>query len=384
MSTNISRTRFVVFSAILLILLTSLIFFVSELSVRIFGPQQLVLMDARLWIPDDTLGWKHGSRINMVINTGEKKVHVFTNDQGYRINQPFENSTTKAKRHRILALGDSFLEAFQVENQETMIERLTENLSRELGQDLEAVNTGVGGWDPNQYYLQARKELDRERYDLGIVFVYSGNDCIETITEVFPPRQSSRAPTFRIPLELSASKWKKHFFKPINEWFEERSQFYVFLKNRLETLRMRLGLSSLYVPPVIMKSNDQSTCWSVTATVLKKTSDAFKQHDTPVLFLLIPAPYQVDQAVFDSYVKGFGLSKLEIDLDQPNRKLRESCQAAGIDLLDPVEVMRKKTTASTKLYGSVDSHLNELGHDVVANCLLPHAKEKLEFRKEHN
>ena len=73
----------------------------------------------------------------------------------------------------MLALGDSFLEALQVEYEDTMTAYIERGLFAQLGAEVQVVNTGVSGWDPNQYLMQAREELANDTYDLVVVFLYS-------------------------------------------------------------------------------------------------------------------------------------------------------------------------------------------------------------------
>src|SRR6185503_6298606 len=105
--------------------------------------------------------------------TGERSVRVLSDERGHRIGA--------ARRPRpdrsVLAIGDSFVEALQVEAEQTMTALLAESLTRSSGRTVRVVNGAVGGWDANQYLIAAKRELDGAKYDLLLVFVFLENDA---------------------------------------------------------------------------------------------------------------------------------------------------------------------------------------------------------------
>ncbi len=106
----------------------------AEAMVRFAAPQQLVIMRSDIWQPDDGLGWRHRANVDTVVNTGEKTVRFFTDANGYRVNG---NATeTKEYEARILVLGDSFLEALQVENEFTIPEVIVQDFEKKYGKNV--------------------------------------------------------------------------------------------------------------------------------------------------------------------------------------------------------------------------------------------------------
>src|SRR5436309_2168566 len=82
-----------------------------ELSLRIFMPQ-LLIWDTRLvWEPVAGLGWQRRPNLNIRVNTGEREVQLITDALRHRIGRDPEESPDL----RILAVGDSFVEALQVD-----------------------------------------------------------------------------------------------------------------------------------------------------------------------------------------------------------------------------------------------------------------------------
>jgi len=125
----------------------------GELLTRITAPQQLILKRPDVWQAVDTLGWAHRPNVHTTINTGERTVQFITDADGLRVGArgPINADT------RILLLGDSFIEALQVEYENTVAGLLEARLPHLIGHPVAVRNAGVGDWGPPQYYLRARQ-----------------------------------------------------------------------------------------------------------------------------------------------------------------------------------------------------------------------------------
>ena len=97
---------------------------VAEVVVRVVRPQQLILTRPDIWQPVDTLGWKHQPDVSTTVNTGEKLVRFYTDHESFRVGA---NGRVEADK-KVLVLGDSFLEALQVEYEESIPGILEERL----------------------------------------------------------------------------------------------------------------------------------------------------------------------------------------------------------------------------------------------------------------
>ena len=113
----------------------------AEVLVRVLAPQQLVVKRPDIWQAVDTLGWAHRADVRTTINTGERTVRVFTDRDGFRVGA---GGRVEGKK-RILLLGDSFMEAFQVEYEQSFAGLLEARLGATLGETVAVRNAGVGG-----------------------------------------------------------------------------------------------------------------------------------------------------------------------------------------------------------------------------------------------
>jgi hypothetical protein len=199
---------------------------IAEAFVRLVAPQQLILLRPDIWRPDSQIAYRHLSNVKTTVNTGEGEVHFFTDADGYRVNA---NSRSVSRQYdkAILTIGDSFLEALQVENESTMPQLVAGSLEQKTGLSVRVDNAGVGGWNPNHYYLMAGEGLKTRKYDLGIVFISLQNDIVDVETETFQSREPVARHDLKIPESLRWRAMIDAFFYPVNDLLETRSHLFV-------------------------------------------------------------------------------------------------------------------------------------------------------------
>ena len=348
---------------------------VGEVVVRLAAPQQLIVKRPDIWQPVDTLGWTHRPDVNTTINTGERTVWMITDGDGFRVGRA---GRVESKR-RILLLGDSFMEALQVEYEQSLAGLLEARLTSRMGESVAVRNTAVGGWDPPQYLMEARRELGRERVDLVLVSVFLGNDVVARRIERYPPGPPADAPDhrLRLPHRLSYREFVDAVLYPLNDFLKARSQLFILLKQRAATLRMRLGLTADYFPEELLRREASSPRWSVTAQICRDIRDVAQAHAAPTLFVLIPAAFQVDTAAFYPALKGFKIDPAAVDLDQPDRLLTSAMRAHALDVVDVLSDFRQAVRSGTRLYGSVDPHLSPEGHELLERLIEPTVSARL-------
>lgn len=134
-------------------------------------------------VPDPVTGWSlqpnaEGRWFNPMY---EYDQHIRINALGLR--SPEEIGYDKPEGvYRILVLGDSFVEAMQVAQQETFSQRLAQMLN-EAGAlhegapvRVEVVSAGVGGWGTDQQLLWLQHEGYKYDPDLIVLAFFAGND----------------------------------------------------------------------------------------------------------------------------------------------------------------------------------------------------------------
>ncbi len=340
-----------------------------EIFVRIFYPQNLVLVDPSVFGPDSHLGWKHRPEVKTKVMTPQGKINFHTDKNGYRIDPLHYNPDAEI---RILSLGDSFTEAIQVDDDKTATELIARTLEEKYNKTVYVCNTGVGDWDPNQYLIQARIELNSgKKYNLGIVFFYLGNDIVSEKKDHFPRRQS------RLRKFKNIGSFLAYPLYPINDFLQSRSHLFILLKNGLRNLRIKLGLSPYPIADAFFTNKYNDKMWNITGEICSEINAEFQKHNIPVFFVLIPTNYQVDTTIFNKFLKLFNISSTQINLEQPNTLMAKELSKRRIEYIDILNNLRAKHNEGIQLYGEIDPHFNENGLKYMAELILPIIEKKL-------
>ena len=114
----------------------------------------------------------------------------------------------------------------------------------------------------------------------------------------------------------------------------------------------------------------------MTAELIGEIRSHFESRpDSTVVFLLLPADFQVDTRKQELYE----LSEAEYDLRKPNRIVKAQLEQHGIPCLDLTDALAERYLADPddRHYFELDRHLNAKGHRLVAD-------EFLEFARTHD
>ncbi|MCZ6463558.1 MAG: SGNH/GDSL hydrolase family protein [Proteobacteria bacterium] len=338
-----------------------------EGALRLVAPQQVLRIHPNVWVPlEGGLGHGLAPNLDTVMNTGERDVRFRTDERGHRIGHA--GAGTPPPDLRILALGDSFLEAMAVPYPDTMTARLERALADTLSVRVQLVNTGVSGSSPNRYRLVAQRELARQPHAAVVVFLFLGNDVVKRRVESQPPRAPTPRHPLRWPESLAFREWLDAIVHPLYTHLREQSHLVVLLKRRWLGAAIRFGLTDHEFPEVFLRAEAKADRWKVTAGLCEEIAREAGRRGVPALFVLLPPDYVVDRALGRAFARGSGLSADDVDLDQAARILSTRLEAAELRVIDATEGLR---AAGPHLYGSVDRHLGPRGHEVVARIVAP-------------
>lgn len=356
----------------LLVLSAAASLVLAEATVRLVAPQQLILIRPDIWRPHDGLGWVQAPNIDTEVNTGEREVRLLTDSQGHRIGADKRSRAA----YNVLAIGDSFQAALQVEHEQTFIALAEQQLSVGLGEPVDVVNGAVGGWGPSHYLIKARDELSRRHYDDVVVFFYLGNDVEAHRIDHFTPRALTERHPFRWPRTLASGEIVDSLLYPINDSLETRSHLFQFLKNRFWSLLMRFHLSARRFPSVLLRAEAASDRWAVSAGTCRLIADEAEAHGVRILFVLLPGVCEVDFETAEQSALAVGLAPREIDPDQPSRRMLRELEHRGLQVLDTTPLLRAAHAAGRQeLYGRVDPHFGPAAHEIVAGAVAAYLLE---------
>ena len=131
---------------------------------------------------------------------------------------------------RVAVLGDSYIEAFQVESDSTFLRRIERMLAPQLAVEVEVMNFGRSGFTQTEEFLILETDVLRFEPDVVVLCFLPGND----ITDVLPQTAPLAERPFLLPegdrLELDTSFRQTRTFQ---------------LKARIDPLKRRSALVSL-------------------------------------------------------------------------------------------------------------------------------------------
>jgi hypothetical protein len=127
----------------------------------------------------DTLGWQRRPSVDTQVNTGEGLVRVMTDAEGFRVGSGGRRFASDS----ILLIGDSFMEALQVEYEESLAGLIEDSLIGPQARRVAVRNAAVGGWNSPHYRIFARKQLETNAYGLLLVSILVGNDVVPSAPE---------------------------------------------------------------------------------------------------------------------------------------------------------------------------------------------------------
>ncbi|MBE7554649.1 MAG: hypothetical protein HS126_26665 [Anaerolineales bacterium] len=377
-------------SLILLGLVLALL--LAEFAARQLPGRPYIEDNGTLWECDRLVGWRGKRNDTAIVNT-EGYIHkVRKNSAGMHDG---EHSLEKGDNvFRILVMGDSFVEARQVEEAETSHQVLEEFLNETAPPPLrfEVISAGSIAWGPAQEFMYFRTEGKYYKPDLILGYWYPANDLMDILPDhrmtfdgtncyapyfticrdEFDPEPWFSAPGLS-PTLGNCSPLKKGFASMLNRvYFNSR------LYQRLEPWLVKRQLRIKYThnfSPWLEGSSDPTLAAAYRITEGIYTHLANEANEAGAEFALVIVPLK--EAIYDEIDPAFQ-KELEAKYPElkngnpqlPNQKLTELMAARNIALLDlqPAFVDYLKGGGGV-LYGHIDSHWNVPGNQLAGKLI---------------
>jgi hypothetical protein len=326
-----------------------------EVGVRLFIPQVLPVDAPRIFRPDGTIGWRNNPSVQTWANTGERDVEVWTDSRGDRISCTEPHPVHCGKR--VLIVGDSFVEALAVPFEETAWSRIEKDTHACV--DV----AGVGGYEPSQYLKVVRERLrdGREKYDLVIVSMFTGNDFVTESGRLPAALSVWERPLRLFPRGLDEDSIIDWFY-PFNQWLESRSQAYVALRFAIRNA-MDPGDVGIYGLPICLVRD------RLTPRILEATTRSFvliadevERAGSKLLITIVPVRNQVSDPLALKIRAAFPAIANEIDMDLVQEQFVPRLRAIGsVVVVDLLPMLRAEETSG--YWGDRDRHFSPKGHE---------------------
>jgi hypothetical protein len=369
-------------------------------------------------VPDPVTGWSHipGSSGRSFNPLYEYDALVEFNSRGIRGPESLGYDKNPGV-YRVLLLGDSFVEAVQIDYAETLGEQLRALLEEALGQPVEVINAGVSGFGTDQQLLWLREEGVKYAPDLVLLAVYPHNDFMNNAELLESANQGSISKPY---FELVDGKLQLRYspFDPANvpgvtspfaevappelapgpltgmaDWLRSHSAFYRYFDPRIRLADSRfaawLARVGLIAPGQESKLVAQGTDYrpitygvyqkplapewqeavALTDALLAEMEQTIGQMGASGAALLIPAAESVDGERWQRILTQFpAMLAGEWDVQQPEALAADALAAAGIPAFSLTEAFRQALPNMTALYLEEDGHWTAAGHALAARA----------------
>ncbi|MBN2369503.1 MAG: hypothetical protein JXO72_03370 [Vicinamibacteria bacterium] len=340
---------------------------------------------------DPLLGWRKKPGARAVYRRAEYTTTVTINSRGLR--GPERDYVLPAGVQRILAVGDSYVEAYSVSEERTFV-RLLESALRLKDLNVEALNGGTRGYATDQEYLFYVTEGARYAPSIVLLFFYY-NDVVYNDRQFY---FGMRKPVF----EIGTGRLLLHRYPvppprtnpapdPVKPEGDDSAQdvsssaFLEWVKERLwygaPRVYDRLGRCGFWPPmPRVAPRTELGVyqrrhvpeiedAWVKTTRLIAAFDQAVRARGARFLIVGIPSFMEVDDGSWALSSALHGFDETGWDRGLAMQRLLSIGHGLGVPVLDLTPALRRSNRLFRKTYYPRDGHLNSRGHDVVAREL---------------
>ena len=344
--------------------------FAAEGLLRTYQPQYDGHND--LFEPDTALGWRFVPDSRAPISwSGEASHYVTINETGFR-DLSFARQTSQSKS--ILCFGDSFVSNLTVKDGEVFTQAMEEQLP-----DTSVLNLGVNGYGQTQEFLLMKEQFEVRDCDLAIVVLYLRNDFTDNINaswiyprpvvareaastvKILPPQTKTRPQ----PGPLDSLR-RLHVLSLVNHGIND-------LIYRYEAGANGHRPSDVTPPEFYLCARSPWVGTEQLVQVMKQLLLEMQllsaTKGIPLLFVLAPSMYQVDEQLWQAMLADYGEAPVNYQADLPNQQLMTFAADYKLAMIDLLPPLKEFTQNGSKLYHPREQHWNAEGNKRVADIL---------------
>ncbi len=316
----------------------------------------------------------------------------------------FRNERTdfpeEVSEKRILAVGDSFTTAWEVETNQ----RWTEQMER-FHPDWSILNVGMRNWGTDQTYLNLVNYPLKHQPDIVLLMFFTGNDISDNYrpgilktpwdAPHFLPANRDHLESFSDLRKVDWSGYENPFDEPrnfpfprnINAWLRLNSVVYRGIDQTRQLIQKKTKnafkeepSSNPSQPPLTWgvfrlgeTPPEWQTAWRITEILLREMKVVAENRKAQFVIVVAPfspliEPHHVPEAVKRKGV----LDSAKYDLAKPAKHLIEFGKENNIPVLDlaPGLIEFGKSNPNRKLFFPKDGHFTALGNCVAANLIV--------------
>ena len=351
-------------------------FVLLELSIRIFLPQTLNIYK---YNKDYVFEFRPRAELNYV--RGEFSQQIKFNSEGFR-DKERDYFSKNETIYRIAFLGDSFVSALEVSEENRTSNILEKELNKQFNSSknikvkFEVLNLGINGYSTEQELLQLEKKIINYNPDLIILNYYIGNDQIDNYErKIFEFKEGKLSVNQN---RIFSQRWPRSIFyfltgksHLISLIFNNYQRIISYFNHSASDIRKEVGAGSgkEFIELSILKNETEmsKTIWQKTELLLKNISSFAEEKDKKFVVIIIPDRIQENEKDLKYLLSANNFSESDIDIERPQKTLTGFFEKEKINYLDLLPVLKNK---SSEIHYGEDFHWNEKGHKLVAEKIL--------------
>lgn len=331
--------------------------------------------------PDPILGNRYTGGANFWFH--KENIYPITgklNSYGYRDKE--WQLEKPANTYRIAVIGDSYVEALQVELEKTFLSQTEHNLNQGLnkGYKVELMNFGHSGYTQSHELIVLKNEVQKFSPDLVLLFFLPGNDIDDISKET---ARNLIAPFYTVSdsdellLDTSFNETAGYKIRSFINWFKQRSTLLSFMTQRFniytrdrrmkkvnlvndnkkdKVIKGYLSLCTANPDPLYLKN------YNLNKRLIMAMSDYSKERGIKFILVAINMKYYIPELE-----KEIAAVDPTFDVNFFEDDLRDFARSHDMDYLGFQRIFREsyKKSGSALHWG----HWNYKGHKVVADAL---------------
>lgn len=295
--------------------------------------------------------------------------HVHTNVLGFRdVEHDLENSKGN---YRILLMGDSFMEALQVEFEESFPHLLEAELNKLLPCRVEVINAAVSGWGTDDAVTYLSRKGMALRPNLVLFATTLHNDISDNLEGRYHVREEGGLR----PKPVTEASLLRHLNLEARSYLVSHSHLYQLVYQSWKSLGAANAGTRLSEHVVeLMRIEPGATVkdgWWITKQLFEEANRLSLRGGTRMAVFPIPLVYQVDDRAYAELLAAYHLSAAQFDPNRPRTMLfqiLENEHIPGVDIL-PDFIRYMHESGEQPLYIRGDGHWNRAGHWAAASAV---------------
>ncbi len=335
-----------------------------------------------------------------VYPSGRQWVEI--NSHGYRDHEWTVDKSPDTVR--VALLGDSYIAAMEVPEEQRLSELIEVRLNAECGAGgtrYEVLNFGVTGYGTAQLLDTVKHRLPRFGVDSVVAFFYTGNDLYNNSLELDPEPN-------RVHYQLAASGELERLpytirDHPIKRWLRAHSKTYLFVRNRIKGMAaLHRAMMKMGVMQEVTQDGDEKEeageaisaterlrqmqhlrasppaidrAWTLTDALLAVLA---QEAGKSAVFALVTIPTKNELLDAAGTLPAADLPSDDVaewDYQQPIRRVAETCEQRGLRCLSLVPSMTREPDRIRDLFFDPGGHWTPYGHRVAADAVFELVRE---------